>query len=171
MTVPATEVERAVLEARQRALAAERRRAALAWLDELARTEDDGLAERALRALGFRDASGRVVEGERVALSGAELARLVRARADAEWSHADVAPLIRRARDLVPDRYEPLGRVVELRGELPEVVLDARVAPGETIAFEVGDSYREWIVEDSVGYVGHPPPEVGARVWRVERPA
>ena len=171
MSLTPAEVERAVLDVRQRAVAADRRRAELAWLDELARSEDDGLAERALRALGFREATGRVVDGERVALSGAELARLVRARADAEWSFADVRPLIRRSGDLVPDRYEPLGRVVDLRGELPKVVLDARVAPGETIAFEVGDSYREWIVEDSVGYVGHPPPEVGARVWRVERPA
>jgi hypothetical protein len=159
------DAERQRLEARQRELVAERKRAELAWLDELALTDDEALAERALRQLGFRAAQGRVVDGAVVTLHGRDLARLVRARADAGWSYADVRPLIHGDRD-VPERYEPLGRVVAHRGELPEIVLDATVEPGTTIAFEVGDSYREWIVEDAVGYVGTPPPPVGARVWR-----
>jgi len=163
------ETERARLEALQRQLTAERKRSALQWLDDLRVHDDDALAERALRALGFRDAQGRLVEGRRISLSGAELARLVTARADAGWSYADVRQAIGGDRD-VPDRYEPLGRVVELRGELPEIVVDAQVEPGTTIAFEVAGSVREWIVERAIGYVGLPPPTVGTPVWRVTSP-
>jgi len=107
-----------------------------------------------------------------VRLAPQEVARLVRARSEAGWSYADVRPLIRPGSSRVPARYEPFGHVVDVVGELPEIVLDVPVDVGATIAFEVGNSYREWIVDGEVGYVGYPPPAVGAQVWLVhEQPA
>jgi hypothetical protein len=166
---------RAVLGARQMALRFSRRAEALAWLDELELTGDRQLFERAVKSLGFREREWR---GERlfvvdeggfvpVELEATSIARLVRARADADWSFQDVRPLIRRGAGEVPSRYHALGRVTAIVGELPEVRIDAVVPPGATIAFEVGASYREWIVEDAIGYLGMPPPVAGARVWRV----
>jgi hypothetical protein len=169
------EATRGLLEARQIALVAVRRRQALAWLTRLETTGDPVLVEAAVAALGFRERaweSGRLIvvdAGERIpiGLDPKALARLVRARADVGWSFADVRRMIRPGAAQVPERYEPLGEVVALTGELPEVVVDNDVVPGTTIAFEVGSSYREWIVEGSLGYVGTPAPEVGSLVWKV----
>jgi hypothetical protein len=168
--------ERARLEARQWRLQRGRDSRHLEWLEQLERTPDPALVERALRKLGFRELVRDgdvwlVVDGGDlipVLLDPGELARLVRARTDAGWSFADVRPLIRPGSSLVPGRYRPLGHVVALDGELPAVRLDADVRPGSTVAFEVGRSYREWIVERELGYVGTPAPAVGSPVWLVE---
>ncbi len=166
---------RAMLDARQTCLRAVRLGRALAWLDELELTGDPQLFERAVKSLGFREREWRgdqllvVEDGEPVPveLEPRAIARLVRARADAGWSFQDVRPLIRSDAGEVPSRYRALGTVAAVVGELPEIRIDVAVPSGCTIAFEVGSSYREWIVEDAVGYVGTPPPAVGARVWRV----
>jgi hypothetical protein len=172
------ETKRALLEARQLALVGERRRQTLAWLTQLETTGEPALVEAAVAALGFRerewDGDRLVVvdagERSRVDLDPKALARLVRARADAGWSFADVRPMVRPGAALVPERYELLGKVTALTGELPEIVVDSHVQAGTTIAFEVDSSYREWIIEGALGYVGAPAPEVGAPVWKVVGP-
>jgi len=175
LAVLEAETMRAVLDARQADLRSARLGQALAWLGELELTGDPVLFERAVKSLGFRERewSGDqllvVDDGELVPvkLEPRAVARLVRARADAGWSFQDVRPLVRSGASEVPSRYEALGTVVAIVGALPEIRIDVAVPPGATIAFEVGLSYREWIVEGSVGYVGKPPPAIGARVWRV----
>lgn len=169
------EGRRALLEARQAELRGARAEQRLSWLRELVDDPRPELVERALRKLGFRSLERdgdafTVLDGDErveVTLTPRQLARLVRARQDADWSYADVRPLIRPGAREVPARYSPLGEVVAHEGELPEVRVAGGVAPGTTIAFEVGDSYREWIVDGDTAYVGYPPPAVGARVWVV----
>jgi hypothetical protein len=169
------EHERQLLEARQLALIRQRNQQALDWLDRLTETAEPALLERAIAQLGFRD---RTWDGNRlividddeqipVTLNADEIAQLVRARSEAGWSYADVRPLIRPGAGRVPARYLPLGFVTGHVGDLPEITIDAMVEPGATIAFEVGQSYREWILDEHLGYLGTPPPDIGAQVWRV----
>lgn len=165
--------ERAAAEARQRQLAADRRERELAWLAELVAAPSAALVERALRTLGFREPvafrlEGTAVEFAERRLTVRQLARLVRGRSSADWTFADVQPL-----EPVPPRYRLLGEVVELRGELPRVVVGGAVDPGATVAFEIGEDFREWVVEHplpegaltDVGYVGTPPPAPGTLVY------
>jgi hypothetical protein len=151
--------ERAAAEARQRELAAERREAQLAYLDELLERPTPELVERALRALGFR-------EPVEVRVPPRDLVRLVRGRWSAGWSFRDVEPLV-----VPPARYRRIGQVVELRGALPSVVASVAVDDGATVAFEVGLDHREWVVEHGggaeLGYVGTPPPAIGSPVYLV----
>jgi hypothetical protein len=171
--------ERLHAETRQRELAAERREAELAYLDGLLATPTRELVERALRALGFREPLEFRLEPPEIVfphtrLTGRDLLRLVRGRSSADWLFADVHTL-----DPVPPRYRRIGSVVELRGELPNVVVSGSVAPGETLAFEIGLDHREWVVEapaqdgdlTDVGYVGSPPPTAGSVVYSVSRAA
>jgi hypothetical protein len=170
---------RARAEARQRELGAEQRESELAYLDGLIETPSRELVERALRALGFREPVEFRLEPPEIVfahnrLTGGDLVRLVRGRSSADWSFVDVKPLER-----VPPRYRRIGEVVELRGELPNVVVSRAVAPGETLAFEIGLDHREWVVEapaqegelTDVGYAGTPPPVVGSTVYSVSRAA
>ena len=168
--MPSAAEERERAEARQRAIAAERREADLAWLAALLARPEPQLVERALRTLGFREPVAfrleppEIVIGDR-RLTVRELVQLVRGRSSAGWGFRDVEPLAP-----VPARYDRIGEVVELRGELPSVVVSAAVEPGSTLAFEVGLDHREWVIEHpdggEVGYVGTPPPAVGSPVYR-----
>jgi hypothetical protein len=162
--------QRAEAEARQRVLAARRRETELAYLGELMDHPTPQLVERALRALGFRNPvefsvePPEVVFGER-RLAVRDLVRLVRGRTSAGWLFTDVEPL-----EPVPPRYRRIGEVIELRGELPSVVVSEAVAEGATLGFEIGLDHREWVVErggTEVGYVGTPPPAVGSAVYAV----
>src|SRR4051812_21267278 len=126
---------RAEYEARQRELREQRRLESLAWTDELLERPTPELVQRALTKLGFRDATeyhGTI----------RDLVRLVRGRSSADWSFRDVEPL-----QVPPARYQRVGEIVEVRGELPSVVLSTSVEHGATLAFEVGLDHREWIVE------------------------
>ena len=173
-----TDTARALLDARQLALQSQQRHEDLAWLDELEKARSPALVDLAVARLGFRERKWQdgelfVVDDDElvaVRLQPAALARLVRARADAGWSFGDMRLLIRPGAARVPDRYEPIGTVIEIAGDLPEIVADCDVQPGWTIAFEVERSYREWIVETELGYVGLPAPKVGSNVWRVHAP-
>jgi len=114
-----------------------------------------------LRALGFREP----IEYDERRLSIRDLVRILRGRTSADWSFRDVEPLV-----LPPERYARIGEVVEVRGELPTVLVSVPVEAGTTLAFEVGLDHREWVVErdgTDVGYVGTPPPEVGSPVYAV----
>jgi len=119
------------------------------------------LIQRALRALGFREP----IEYDERRLSVRDLVRLLRGRTSADWSFGDVEPLM-----LPPGRYERIGEVVDVRGELPSVVVSVQVPSGTMLAFEIGLDHREWVVEaggTEIGYVGTPPPEVGSPVYAV----
>jgi hypothetical protein len=156
--------QRAKAEARQRELAEARRAEQLAWTNELLEHPTPELIQRALRGLGFREP----VEYNESRLSVRDLVRLLRGRSSADWSFRDVEPLV-----LPPARYKRIGEVVELRGELPSVVVSTEVVRGTTLGFEVGLDHREWVVErggSDVGYVGTPPPEVGSPVYAVIPP-
>jgi len=153
--------ERLRAEERQRELAAQRRDERLAWTNELLERPTPELIQRALQALGFREP----IEYDESRLPVRDLVRLLRGRSSADWSFSDVEPLV-----LPPARYELIGEVVEVRGELPTVVVSAPVEAGTTLGFEVGLDHREWVVEHAgtdVGYVGIPPPEVGSPVYAV----
>jgi hypothetical protein len=153
--------ERLRLEARQRELAAERRESELAWTHELLARPTAALVQRAFRALGFREP----VAYDEQHLPIRDLVRLLRGRTSVGWSFRDVEPLV-----LPPARYERIGEVVDVRGELPSVVISTAVEAGARLAFEVDLDHREWVVERGgaeLGYVGLPPPAVGSPVYLV----
>jgi hypothetical protein len=120
-------------EARQRELAAARREERLAWTNELLERPTPELIQRALRGLGFREP----IEYDEAHLSIRDLVRLLRGRTSADWSFRDVEPLV-----LPPARYRRIGVAVEVRGELPSVVVSEPVDAATTLAFEVGLDHR-----------------------------
>src|SRR5262249_3677591 len=130
--------ERLRAEERQRELAALRREERLAWTNELLERPTPELIQRALRSLGFR----APIEYDEGRLSVRDLVRLLRGRTSANWSFRDVEPLV-----LPPARYRRIGEIVEVRGELPSVVVSVPVDAGTTVAFEIGLDHREWEVE------------------------